>query len=109
MSTSDWRSFGRTKLRADKFSAPGAPAFPGALTMAALGNLARFFSRHPLTRDEKLKAWARFAAWQVKSRMQAEVIFPWIAGQRLVVRRGMTGATGNVYAGLHEFVDMMVI
>jgi FkbM family methyltransferase len=25
-----------------------------------------------------------------------------------MVRRGMTGATGNIYAGLHEFCDMMV-
>lgn len=31
---------------------------------------------------------------------------PWIAGTKLVVKRGMTGATGNIYAGLHEFADM---
>jgi hypothetical protein len=35
--------------------------------------------------------------------MQEELIVPWVAGQRLVVRRGMTGATGNIYAGLSEF------
>jgi FkbM family methyltransferase len=28
---------------------------------------------------------------------------------RLAVQRGMTGATGNIYAGLHEFVDMMLL
>ncbi len=31
---------------------------------------------------------------------------PWIGGQRLIVRRGMTGATGNLYFGLHEFMSM---
>jgi FkbM family methyltransferase len=34
------------------------------------------------------------------------VVVPWIGGQRLVVQRGMTGATGSIYAGLHEFADM---
>jgi len=75
----------------------------------AVGNLARFFSAHPLTRDERLKAWTRFAAWQIKSRIQRDVVFQWIGGQRLVVRRSMAGATGNVYAGLHEFVDMALL
>jgi FkbM family methyltransferase len=76
--------------------------------MNAILSLARFFSTHPLARDAPLKAWARFVSWQIKSRLRQEVLFPWIGGQRLAVRRGMTGATGNVYVGLHEFPDMMV-
>ncbi len=70
-------------------------------------NLANFFSTHPLTRDAPLRAWARFTSWQLKSRIKEEVLFSWIAGQRLAVRSGMTGATGNIYVGLHEFADMM--
>jgi FkbM family methyltransferase len=76
--------------------------------LSALLNLARYFSTHPLTRDAPLKAWVRFVRWQLRSRLQDEVLFPWIAGQYLAVRRGMTGATGNIYCGLHEFIDMMV-
>ncbi|WP_205647883.1 FkbM family methyltransferase [Acuticoccus yangtzensis] len=34
---------------------------------------------------------------------------PWIEGAKLVVRRGMTGATGNIYCGLHEFADMAFV
>jgi FkbM family methyltransferase len=37
------------------------------------------------------------------------VVCPFVNGTRLVVRRGMTGATGNVYAGLHEFEDMAFV
>jgi FkbM family methyltransferase len=74
---------------------------------SSLKNLAYLFSTHPLTRDAQLKAWARFASWQVRSRLREEVMIPWVAGQRLVVCRGMTGATGNIYVGLHEFEDMM--
>src|SRR5208337_4267417 len=76
--------------------------------MAALIDMNHFFSTHPLTRGAPMQAWARFIWWQLRSRFQEETIVPWIAGQRLAVRRHMTRATGNIYAGLHEFVDMML-
>jgi FkbM family methyltransferase len=76
--------------------------------MSGLGSIAHLFSTHPLTRNAPLGAWARFASWQIRSRMQEEVIIPWFAGQRLAVRRGMKGATGNIYVGLIEFEDMML-
>jgi FkbM family methyltransferase len=63
---------------------------------------------HPLTRDETTRAWLRFGWWVVLSRVMGELNLPWIEGQRLIVRRGMTGATGNVYLGLHEFMSMML-
>lgn len=65
-----------------------------------------FFNTHPLTKSQQLRAWSRFIAWQIRSRLQEKVIIDWVGGQRLCVKRGMTGATGNIYAGLHEFVDM---
>jgi FkbM family methyltransferase len=76
--------------------------------MQALSNLSNLFTSHPLTRDRSFGAWRRFAVWQIRSRLQDEVIFPWIEGQKLAVKRGMTGATGNIYVGLHEFYDMML-
>src|ERR1700683_536380 len=84
----------------------------GGLSMRGLDqirNLALFFSEHPLTRDRPLGAWARFAAWQIRSRVKDEILIDWIGGQRLAVRRGMTGATGNIYVGLHEFADMLFV
>lgn len=74
----------------------------------AFANLHHFFSTHPLTRDRPSRAWARFVLWQLRSRLQKEVTVAWIAGQKLVARRGMLGATGNIYVGLHEFADMML-
>lgn len=52
-----------------------------------------------------LSIW-RFFRWQIESRLFDEVIFEWIAESKLAVSRGMTGATGNIYVGLHEYVDM---
>jgi len=74
--------------------------------MAAIINLVSFIAVHPLTRDQKLRALGRVFHWQLQSRLRRELIVPWIEGTRLAVRRGMAGATGNIYCGLHEFEDM---
>jgi FkbM family methyltransferase len=76
--------------------------------VSSIRNLSKFFSTHPLTREAPFGAWARFVAWQIRSRVQKDIIFHWIEGQCLAVRRGMNGATGNIYVGLHEFADMML-
>lgn len=72
----------------------------------SLREIARFLATHPLSRDAPLAGWAQFLAWQARSRLSREIVAPWIEGQKLVVRRGMTGATGNLYVGLHEFEEM---
>lgn len=71
-----------------------------------LAHVTRFISSHPLTCNHRAEAFLRFASFQLKARLNEEVIVPWIEGTRLAVRRGMTGATGNVYAGLHDFSEM---
>ena len=68
--------------------------------------IVRFLCNHPLTRDHRVAGFARLCRWQIESRLRREVIVPWVGGIRLAARRGMTGATGNIYAGLHEFADM---
>jgi FkbM family methyltransferase len=75
----------------------------------SFSNLARFFSLHPLTCDGQFTAWARFVSWQIRSRIYDEVIISWIDGQRLAVRRGMAAATGNIYVGLFEFSEMLML
>ena len=66
----------------------------------------RFIIKHPLNRGQPISAVGRFIAWQIRSRIQREIIFNWIDGSKLVVRRAMTGATGNLYCDLHEYEDM---
>src|SRR6516164_2306954 len=65
-----------------------------------------FIVSHPLSRGRPVSALGRFAAWQIASRLRNEIEFDWIEGAKLIVSRGMTGATGNIYCGLHEFVEM---
>lgn len=67
----------------------------------------KFLSNHPLTKDNLFKAYYRYFKWQIVSRMYKKPFkYPFIAGTEYLVKNGMTGATGNIYAGLHEFNDM---
>lgn len=69
-----------------------------------------FIASHPLTRDRKAHALARWLRWQVGSRiLGSPVAVPYVNNTRLLVKPGMTGATGNVYCGLHEFEDMAFV
>lgn len=72
-------------------------------------NTLHFILSHPLGGLRPVSALARYAAWQIGSRIKRDHIHPWIAGTRLAVRNGMTGATGNIYCGLHEFADMAFV
>jgi len=76
--------------------------------VSGLADLDRYFSNHPLTHGAPLGAWARFAWWQIRSRLGSEILIDWVGGQRLAVHHGMKGATANIYVGLQEFADMML-
>jgi FkbM family methyltransferase len=66
-----------------------------------------FLVRHPLTAKHPLRSLARFATWQLGSRLvPGPIAVPFVGNTRLLVHSGMAGATGNVYAGLHELSQM---
>lgn len=67
----------------------------------------QFVINHPLNRKHRLNSVIRFAKWQVGSRLvPGSIVFNWINGSKFLVNTGETGLTGNIYTGLHEFVDM---
>jgi len=67
---------------------------------------ALFILKHPLGRQRPVAALSRYIGWQIMSRFRDELIINWIEGAVLGVKRGMTGVTGNIYCGLHEFTEM---
>lgn len=70
----------------------------------------KFIFNHPVTRNNKWSAFQRFVGWQFQSRIfRRPVVYPFVENSKLVVQGGMTGATGNIYTGLHEFEDMMFL
>jgi FkbM family methyltransferase len=69
-----------------------------------------FITQHPLNEHRKLKAIHRWLCWQVGSRLvPGPVVINFVNNSMLLVTPGMTGATGNVYTGLHEFQDMAFV
>ncbi|TIX86014.1 MAG: FkbM family methyltransferase [Mesorhizobium sp.] len=77
--------------------------------MRSVLNTIKFIVAHPLCSGRPLSALWRYVRWQAESSIRHELEFQWIAGAKLVVRKGMTGATGNIYCGLHEFSDMAFV
>jgi FkbM family methyltransferase len=71
---------------------------------------AKFIVNHPLNRTGRLSALGRFLRWQFASRLiPYPIAIPFVDEYRLFVERGMTGATGNYYCGLHEADDMAFV
>ena len=66
-----------------------------------------FIWNHPISSANRYAAFSRYVRWQVGTRLlMAPVVMPFVESTRLVCERSMTGATGNIYCGLHEFGDM---
>ena len=69
--------------------------------------LLRFITSHPLNKSNKADAIMRFIKWQINTRLNPHpVVYPYTEKAKLIIEKGMTGATGNLYCGLHEFEDM---
>jgi len=67
----------------------------------------KFILNHPLNRKHKLKALGRLIKWQVNCFLNPyPIIYSFTSNSKLIIKKGMTGATGNLYCGLHEFEDM---
>lgn len=67
----------------------------------------KYVTQHPLNERNKISAIVRFLKWQLNTRLNNHpILYPFTERAKLVVCRGMTGATGNLYCGLHEFADM---
>lgn len=65
---------------------------------------------HPLNKDQKFESLKRWLCWQLGSRLvPGPVVIPFVEDSKLLVRPGMTGATGNIYTGLHEFEEMAFV
>ena len=66
-----------------------------------------YILRHPFNRRRRLRALMQFVKWQINTLLNPyPIVFPFTENTKLLISKGMTGATGNYYCGLHEFEDM---
>lgn len=70
----------------------------------------KFIVNHPLASRNKLFSIKLFFRWQLGQWMLGyPVLYPLVENSALLVEKGMTGATGNIYTGLLEFNDMAFV
>lgn len=70
-------------------------------------DILKFIFSHPLNSKNKFAALLRFFKWQIGSRLVTfPILYPFTENSKLQIARGLTGATGNLYCGLHDFQDM---
>jgi len=70
----------------------------------------RYISSHPLASRRKSLAYRRFISWQIaQAVLRRPVLYPFVEDSVLLIEKGMTGATGNIYTGLLEFADMAFV
>jgi len=67
-----------------------------------------FLLNHPLGKKHPVKTLLRFLVWQLQAALAPGklVVKTFISPVKFYARKGLTGITGNIYAGLHEFDDM---
>jgi FkbM family methyltransferase len=67
-----------------------------------------FIFSHPLAARHPLKSIIRFMLWQLQTIASPQKlrVKTFVEPVKFYARKGLTGITGNIYVGLHEFTDM---
>lgn len=66
-----------------------------------------FIHQHPLAGKHIIKAYFKFFSWQFKSRLRKGLQpVRFLGDTYFLAKKGLTGVTGNIYTGLHEFNEM---
>ena len=70
-----------------------------------------FILHHPLGKKHPLRALVRFLYWQFQTTIfpSGFIVKTFISPVKFYARKGLTGISGNIYTGLHEFADMMFL
>ncbi|RZL46322.1 MAG: FkbM family methyltransferase [Pedobacter sp.] len=66
-----------------------------------------FIHQHPLAKKHLFRAYFKFISWQIKSRLNPNFQkVKFLDNTYFLGRKKLTGITGNIYTGLHEFNEM---
>jgi hypothetical protein len=66
-----------------------------------------WIAKHPSSKGKRAQNIVRFLAWQMRSSLiRVPHVFETANGVKMWAISGRTGATSNLYVGLHEFEEM---
>ncbi|MGV3524579.1 MAG: FkbM family methyltransferase [Candidatus Sericytochromatia bacterium] len=67
-------------------------------------------TRHPLTVSHPWGALERYARFHISQLVFPHaIVYPWVNGLQLLIRRGQAGLVGNIYTGLYDFEEMFFV
>lgn len=73
-------------------------------------DMLKLIKRHPLLKGQQLQAFQRFLKWETISRISdCGIVYPFVENSRLILKRHMDGATGNIIAGLQDYEEMFFV
>ncbi len=69
-----------------------------------------FITNHPISSHSKIRSVFRFFWWQMRAVFTKKIyVHQFTEHSKLLMVKGMTGATGNLYCGLHEYKEMLFL
>jgi len=75
--------------------------------MPKLLSIFKYIIGHPLGRRHKIKSVYRFIFWQLSHYLNSgDKSFTFFNGAKMIVRKGDTGVTGNIYVGIQDFYEL---
>lgn len=75
-----------------------------------LFNIIYYIIKHPISNHSKIRSVLRFFWWQLRSLFTNRIyLHQFTQHSKLLIAKGMTGATGNLYCGLHEYREMLFL
>lgn len=79
--------------------------------MKTLSQIISHLIKHPINKNNRVKAIFNFIYWQIKLRLAypKEIVIKFTERSKFYAMKGRTGLTGNLYCGLHEFEDMLFL
>jgi len=72
-----------------------------------LFHVLKFIYTHPFNSNNKIGGILRFFKWQIGCLLnQYPIIYPYTGNSKIIIWKGLAGATGNLYCGLMEYDEM---
>lgn len=75
--------------------------------MMQIFNVLRYIYNHPFNAENKMGGILKFFKWQINCLLNPyPILYTYTENARFIIKKGLAGATGNLYCGLMEYEDM---
>ncbi len=70
-------------------------------------DMLELINKNPLARKNKINSFIKFIKWEILSRtLNKSFVYRYVNESKLIMKKGMDGATGNIFLGLRDYHEM---